>query len=507
MLITEKYNNDIAGVISCFDRVIIQGNILSWSHSQGMTSYLYGNEIMIFDYPDFAKGLCNEVRENAEKIAGDNNLKIEFIRKIKAFRKEDRIREIIKGRGDHPGLVHIFSAMESCSSYRPWHDKGSGRTFVRPDSGKCLHYYFYFIDREFGLCYLRVPTWCPFRLQFYFNGHNWLAIKLEKRGIGYVMRDNALLQIDDFVAAQEICDSFRAESLQKALDIFASRYCPVFAKYGLIYYWSIMQAEYSTDLVFKKQSQLAPLYESLVRTAIYSVKPDNIASFLGKKVDPRYQGEMGNNFNVRILGTRIKHQMGATSIKMYDKLGLVLRIETTTNNVSEFKIKREVQSRDGTIVEKIAPLKKNIYSLFALIKILKDCNRRYLEFISTFDDKTSGIKNLKKVSKTLKSNSRSYKGLNFFGEEDQKIIQILSRGEFNIKGFQNNSIRKFLPGSSSGSISRMFKRLKIHGLIKKVRNTYRYYLTKLGKSVISAGLSITEMLLIPKLTGLQPSFS
>ena len=72
-------------------------------------------------------------------------------------------------RGTQPGLVHIFSAMEPCTSYRPWHDKETGHTYLH--SGKCLHYYFYFIDADLGLCYLRVPTWCPFRLQFYCNGH------------------------------------------------------------------------------------------------------------------------------------------------------------------------------------------------------------------------------------------------------------------------------------------------------------------------------------------------
>ena len=86
--------------------------------------------------------------------------------------------------------------METCSSYMPWHDKTAHRTYLKPDGGRCLHYYFYFIDEELGLCYLRVPTWCPFRLQFYCNGHNWLARQLDKRGIGYHMLDNAFLDID-----------------------------------------------------------------------------------------------------------------------------------------------------------------------------------------------------------------------------------------------------------------------------------------------------------------------
>ena len=115
-----------------------------------------------------------------------------------------------------------------------------------------------------------------------------------------------------------------------------------------------MQAEYATDIIFKKQADLQALYEPLIRTAIHSVKPENIASFLGRKLHGNYQGDMGNNFDTRILGTRIKHRMGALSIKMYDKFGIILRIETVANNVSEFKYLREVETREGETVRKIA---------------------------------------------------------------------------------------------------------------------------------------------------------
>ncbi|AJY75602.1 hypothetical protein [Paenibacillus beijingensis] len=101
-----------------------------------------------------------------------------------------------------------------------------------------------------------------------------------------------------------------------------------------------------------------------MHTAIHSVKPENIATFLGQKLHGNYEGEICIRFNKRILGTRIKHQMGAVSIKMYDKSGNVLRIETMVNDVSQFKHSREVQQRDGTVTQKVAPMKKNIYSLF-----------------------------------------------------------------------------------------------------------------------------------------------
>lgn len=500
MLITERYEHQIAGVISCYDRVIIQGTLPGWCFDKGMTSFLYMNNIKIFDYPRFAESLRDNIRANAQHIAETNGIEIEFIRKINSFRKEARIKEILKTRGCHTGIVHIFSAMEACTSYKPWHDKKTQKTFLKYDSGKCLHYYFYFIDAELGLCYLRVPTWCPFRLQFYFNGHNWLASRLKKAGIPYVLEENAFLSLSGFASAQRYSDTIKVRNLHNALDRFAQMYCPVFKEHGISYHWSIMQVEYSTDIIFKKQTDLSIIYESLIRTAIHSVKPENIASFLGRKLHINYQGEVGNNFNTRIQGTRIRHQMGASSIKMYDKFGSILRIETTTNNISEFKHYREVQSRTGASVMKVAPLKKGIYSLIDLVAILNASNRRYLEFISTFDDYTDGVKNLQKVSRSVEYDDRTYKGFNFFSDDDLKLFEVLGRGEFNITGFKNKSIRKYFAEKDSGAISRILKRLHLHGILRKAGKSYKYYITKLGKSIITTGLSIRNLFVIPKLS-------
>jgi hypothetical protein len=96
---------------------------------------------------------------------------------------------------------------------------------------------------------------------------------------------------------------------------------------------------------FRKQADLQAIYENLARSAIHTVKPDNIATFLGRKLSPQFEGEMGNRFNIRIEGTRIKHTMGPVSIKLYDKFGLILRIETTVNDLTFFKhlaLKRRV---------------------------------------------------------------------------------------------------------------------------------------------------------------------
>ena len=202
----ERYAERIAGVLSCYDRVVITGTLPGVCYAEGMTRFLHANGVRIFDYPQFAMTLRDRVRDRAASLAAKAGVTIEHIGKSH-IRKEDVVARVLKQRGDRPGLVHILSAMEACDAYKPWHDKQTHKSFVRPDSGKCLHYYFYFQDARFGLVYLRVPTWAPFRLQFYCNGHSWLARQPTAKGIGYTMADNAFVRIDDWARAQELADS------------------------------------------------------------------------------------------------------------------------------------------------------------------------------------------------------------------------------------------------------------------------------------------------------------
>jgi hypothetical protein len=443
--------------------------------------------------------VTDDIKENAEKLAKENGLEIEYIRNTKAFRKEDRIAAIMEKRGESEGLVYIFSALEVNKTYKPWHDKTNSKTYFKHDSIKCLTYYFYFIDREFGLCFMRVPTIAPYKVDFYFNGHNWLETKLKKRGIAYQKADNAFTYIEDFEEAQRLSDRIRVEDLHRALDIFIKRFCPMPAEWELRFDYTLTQVEYACDIIFKRVEDLKPLYDNIIKTAMHTVTPDDIANFLGKRFSVLFEGEAGSRLGRRVLGTRIKHQMGEISVKIYDKFGRILRIEVTSNNVSQLKVFRDVQKRDGSTVQEVAPVKKSIYSLFALISIFKNACNRYLEFISSFDDPTDGLKKLERVTETVTEKDQNYKGFNFFSKEDEKILLAVADGKFTLKGITNKALRGMLPDKKSWQISRILKRLRLHGLIKKVGNTYKYYLTRLGKQAIVAGLSFKNMSLIPEL--------
>src|SRR3954463_7265951 len=186
--LVQRYGDRILGVLSCYDRVIVRGRIPGLDYAKGMESYLRAREIRLFDFPKFAMPFREAIGNNAEQLAQANGIEVQFIRN-RDVRKEDIVTRVLEQRGDSPGLVAILSALEVCPSFEARYDKKTGRTSLRPDRAKCLHYYF--IDEDLGLCFMRVPTWCPFGLQVYFNGHNLLAAKLRKAGIEYRMLDNA----------------------------------------------------------------------------------------------------------------------------------------------------------------------------------------------------------------------------------------------------------------------------------------------------------------------------
>jgi hypothetical protein len=101
-LLNDRFADQIVGVLSCYDRLIIQGTIPDFCYGQAMTNYLNAHQIRIFDYPQFAQPLRDQLREHAEQIAAENEIPIEFIRKS-GIRKSDKIQELVDKRGSHPG--------------------------------------------------------------------------------------------------------------------------------------------------------------------------------------------------------------------------------------------------------------------------------------------------------------------------------------------------------------------------------------------------------------------
>jgi hypothetical protein len=449
-----------------------------------------------------AKPLADKLKTHTKNLAATTGIEIHYLGK-KKIRKESYVQNILDERGHEPGLVCILSCVEGCMRFMPQYFKDKNYTGMIMKPGQCLHYYFYFIDEVLGLCHLRVPTWLPCRLQFCCNGHNILANQLRKHKIPFIMKDNCFLEIESFDAASRLAAEISPTVIDKILHKYVKTFIPSIEEtLPDTYRWSIMQAEVSTDITFKNDSILSKIYEQLVSTAVHSVKVPDIASFLGCGMPREKLDNFGSSLKKTIEGVRIKHSFGKHSVKMYDKYNRVLRIETTSNNISLFRTRRMVKHRDGSQSMQNASLQKSIYSLPQLFEIMCSSNRRYHEYISAIEDFSVGRSNLEKATAPVAENNRNYKGINFFNEADGELLQAISSGEFNITGFRNKDLKAKL-NQKTAKISRSLKRLKVHGLIKKIGKTYKYYLTHLGREVVTTGIKLKELYIIPRLNFTQ----
>jgi hypothetical protein len=307
----------------------------------------------------------------------------------------------------------------------------------------------------------------------------------------------------DLPRAQALADAFNPEQLHRRLTRYAHWLCPVADVAAQDdWHWSIRQAEYSTDLMFRSEHLLVPLYDAMSRQAVLAADAPRVAGFLGKKITPTLAQELGSRLSTRIEGRCIKHSMGAAGVKVYDKFSRVLRVETTVNDVSFFKHHRKVEHKGGPATRELAPLKKSIYSLIDLREILLGCNQRYLAFLSSLDDPSAGERDLQRLSQPRVGTSPAVKGLNFFSPMDQELLRTLQLGEFNIHGWRRADLTSKLQ-ITPAAMTRQLRRLRWLGLIKKVTHTYRYYLTRLGRAAIAAACSLTRFNIVPAMAAVH----
>ena len=176
------------------------------------------------------------------------------------------------------------------------------------------------------------------------------------------------------------------------------------------YHWSFMQVEYATDVAFRQQAVFQPLYQAIVRTAVHVVRAEHVAMFLGHELSGHFQDEVATTSH-RIEGTDPPSH-GPASLKLYDKAGLIARVECTANDVSFFKHHRSVEQRNGETVFKLAPLRKSIYSLKDLRTLMQAANTRYLAFMACFDNPNAGEKAIAKMAGPAKTQGRTFRGFN-----------------------------------------------------------------------------------------------
>jgi hypothetical protein len=330
-----------------------------------------------------------------------------------------------------------------------------------------------------------------------------LARQLDAEGIGYLKKDNAFVAIDDFNRAQALLDEQLKVNWPLVLDTLVREIHPVHAeRFGLPhpepYYWTVDQSEWATDLIFDSPEHLAALYPHLVRHGITTFGSRDVLRFLQQKVPAtggvygNFAGEVVSDLKGRPEGVRIKHSCGKNSVKMYDKQGQVLRVETTIHDAKGLKAYRP--STEGPL--KWQGLRKGIADLERRCELSQAANERYLDALGSVESPTSLEKLSAPLCRTVSKNGRHYRGLNPLSEPDAQLLETIQQGEYLISGFRNRDLRQSLYGdppadekqrrAQSNRVGRLLALLRAHGLIKKVPKTHRYQVTKPARTAIAA---------------------
>ena len=503
-----KYEDQIHGVLTCFDRMLFRGYLPLMS-GWAMAQFLDRLNQNFSSLKPFLLQNSERVKNHAMAMAKKQGRPFQYL--ASNIRKDETARELAQRDGIEHGLVCIFSILEPCRTFSFLFKKAQPeqRPFVQSARRKCLHLYFYFMDRDLGSIHVRIQTWFPMPIQVYLNGHEWLARKLDANGIRYTKHDNAFLWIEDIPRAQKFADRFVNLDWPAILSKYATLVTPQMKDilHHCQHYWVTAQSELSTDILFKNRQSLSELYPELLSHGTLCFGAKEVMNFLGRKLRGNFEGEIVpdlSNFAGRIPGCRIKHRVKENWLKMYDKSGLVLRVETVINNPEEFKVRKKVTRKGKKQTEWVA-MRKGVAYLFRYREVSLQANSRYLDALALVDDPTEAKRNLDRVTTPKKDAAgRGCSGFNPLARRDTELFQSVMAGEHCLRGFSNRDIRARLaataylrtcgkdPKKESSKISRTFRRFHAHGLIAKIPRTRRWRVTTYGRRVMGTALYLRD---------------
>jgi hypothetical protein len=499
----------ITGTLETFDRIIFKGHLLDFYPENGMAIFLSRQKILLKDFGSYVEKTSEELKAHIQKLADDAKRPYLYLEKNLTAKngrsKEDYARELACQDGVTDGLICVFAVVEPCQAFGVKGNPKSHKLEVRRQFRKCLHFYLYYLDAEFGLMHIRLQSWFPFEIQIYFNGREWLARQLDKLGIAYTRYDNKLTNIANLKVAKDLCDRFVRRKWPRVLKSFAKRVNPLlprFRRAGLReYYWVIHQAEYATDVFFANRPSLIALYPALVQAAMTLFGAEDVMRFLGRKLHGNFKGELRSDLKHRPQGCRVKHFLARNSIKMYDPAN-ILRIETTVNNPREFRVLRVLETKTGK-QRRWLPMGKGVANFWRYAQVGQLANARYLEALAHVQPVGKAIDQLDTLCQPKTKQGKRFARFNPVSADDGRLFATVLRGEFSLNGFRNKELVKHLYAAPartdserrqrSAHVTRLLAKLRGHGLITKVKQSRLYRLSDSGLSLLTAAVHYRQV--------------
>ncbi len=492
-----KNAEHVTGELSGWDRIVFRGYLRMLCFADGMMGHLSRVGVLLKDFGDHAQAMTGRLIEASTAAAREADRPIEYLQSPK-IRKDEYARNIALDDDIQDGLICVLTCVEPCKTYEIYRNRAKKILELKLRMRKCKFLYHYWIDPRFGFMSARIQSWFPFPVQVCVNGREWLSRRMDETGLQYERYDNGFSWIDDFAKAQTTMDRMHKINWPGMLDTVARRLNPahgrMFRGLGMTYYWSAFQTEWATDTAFTSSDALAKIYPQLVRGAIATFGSRDVLRFLGKRPDRRYQGEMISDYKDRPEGVRVKHQAYGNSVKVYDKGGSLLRIETTVTNPGAYTSYRSSEG-DPEGPKSWRPMRKGVADMHRRAEVSQQCNDRYAEALASLDTSTPIIQLAAKVCRPARKNGTRYRALQPWSEQDRKLLESISDGSFAVEGFRNCDLATRLYGPKSADpiergriaskVSYRLRILRAHGLIRKSPKRRRYHMTTKGRQIVT----------------------
>lgn len=497
LTVKEVLQNKVTLNIECVDRVYLNGYVKNLQMAGGVVNFIRDQKNWPIPSPQMMKKLSDAFRRNVERYATDQD--IPCVTFGKGDNKADIAKRYLLRFEGQSGVVLIGKAQEKALGYKAQRvDRGS-KVWFKYSRQKVYvtHYYFYILDKDFGLGFIKVCTYFPFDIKVCFNGHEWAKQQLRQEGIGFEALENGFAACDDPERLQEICHSLNAEKIRAFFDHWVVQLpWPLDAEdraAGYSHILSVWQMEISHTQVFIDPEQGRALVENIIRDNLDLGRPDRVSLLFDRRVTKRTPSE----FHTRVIqhgvlpSIRIRYKHSA--LKLYFKEGRAMRIETMINNPRDFGINKGLMQNWDTLLE-----------------LGRQCNQRMLENLSVSQDCFLPLKQVHAIGQPTKlENGQRASAMRFADQRVMAILSALASQVFIVGELTNKTLRvrvaQFLGQEySSSQMSYDLRRLRLKGLVVRIPKSHRYRLTELGSKVIVFFTKLYERVFRPGLAACLP---
>lgn len=447
-------------------------------------------------------GGSTESRPRVTRYAKDNCGCGIMVLSSSSIRKEELVHAIQEQRSIEHGLIGVFSALESCSSFKAQYCAQTGYPRLHKVWTKCKHLYFYFDHPRYGFMNIRLQTWFPYHVQICLNGREWLRRRLEEAGMDFVSRRNKFFHIDDYPMAQRFLDQQLDTRWEEMLSGFVDEVFP--ARTHIIgsypsYYWTLWQSEWATDFIFPSPEDIVPIMDSLLRHAFMTGVSTRVLRYMDRplKLDGTPYGSNNNEVVSKLLsygeGMRIRRWVDSNSVKLYNELN-DLRVESTINKASMFRVQRCAAGQSSS-PKRFLPLRQGVADITLRAQVSQQINDRFLDNLAAAQCEKPVRELLDAVVVPFKKEGRRVRALDPTGK-DRALLQAISDPAFSVSALTNRALREKLRGKSgfekrsdkqlSAKISRLLCLLRDHGVIRKLPKRRKYVLTTKGQELTAS---------------------